>query len=134
MKTTGAASPKILRLDHLVLTCADTAVTCACYERVFGFEIVESKGRFSMLFGAQKINLHQRGEEIEPHALEPTPGSADLCFTTKMSAPDLVRHFEVEGVAVELGPVERKGAKGAIESIYVRDPDGNLLEIARYKD
>ncbi len=133
LKTNGAASPKILRLDHLVLTCADVGETCAFYERVFGFEIVESKGRWSMHFGAQMINLHQSGEEIAPHALAPTPGSADLCFTTKMEAADLLRHFEIEGVPVVLGPVPRKGAKGPIESIYVRDPDGNLLEIARYE-
>ena len=111
VKTTGAASPKILRLDHLVLTVADIAATCAFYERVFGFEIVESKGRFSMLFGAQKINLHQRGEEIKPHALVPTPGSADLCFTTKMPATELLRHFEVEGVPIELGPSSAKVPK-----------------------
>ncbi len=134
MKTKGAASPKILRLDHLVLTCADVAATCAFYERLFGFEIVESKAGTWMQFGAQKINLHQSGEEREPHARLPTPGSADLCFTTKMSVAELQRHFDVEGLAVELGPVDRKGAKGAIESMYVRDPDGNLLEIARYKD
>jgi len=122
---------KILALDHLVLTVADVEVTCAFYERVLGMRVVTfGEGRRALAFGAQKINLHAAGREFEPHAARPAPGSADLCFLTDTPVADVVAHLARLGVPVEAGPVRRTGATGPILSVYVRDPDGNLLEVS----
>jgi catechol 2,3-dioxygenase-like lactoylglutathione lyase family enzyme len=88
-------------------------------------------GRLALRFGAQKINLHEAGAEFEPHALRPVPGSADLCFLIEGSLTGVAEVLAAAGVEIELGPVERAGAAGALESLYVRDPDGNLVELAR---
>lgn len=117
-------------LDHLVLTVRDLDATCRFYHDVLGMEIVSfGHGRVALQFGEQKINLHQAGHEIEPHALRPLPGSTDLCLLTGRPPADIVAHIESRGGIVELGPVTRTGATGEITSIYLRDPDGNLLEI-----
>ena len=124
---------KIDRLDHLVLTVADIGRTCAFYHDVLGFEVVTFKGdRKALTFGKQKINLHQAGHEFEPKALKPTMGSGDLCFITKTPLSEVMAHLVVHHVAIEEGPVERTGATGPIRSVYVRDPDGNLIEISNY--
>jgi len=123
---------QIDRLDHLVLTVADIAATRDFYGRALGFEAVETAGRWAVHFGAAKINLHERGREFEPKAARPTPGSGDMCFITEASTEATIRHLRAHGVAIELGPVERNGALGAMTSVYVRDPDGNLVEIATY--
>lgn len=124
---------KIDALDHLVLTVADVGVTCAFYARVLGMEeITFGEGRKALAFGAQKINLHAHGREYEPKALRPTPGSADLCLLTSLPIAAVVEHLRREAVAIEEGPVMRTGARGPIESVYLRDPDGNLIEISRY--
>lgn len=124
---------KIEALDHLVLTVADVGVTCAFYARVLGMEeITFGEGRKALAFGAQKINLHAHGREYEPKALRPTPGSADLCLLTSLPIAAVVEHLRREAVAIEEGPVMRTGARGPIESVYLRDPDGNLIEISRY--
>lgn len=122
------------RLDHLVLTVADIERTCDFYSRVLGFEVVTfgTAGRKALNFGRQKINLHQAGREFEPKALAPTPGSADLCFIATTPLEDVIRELEAAGVAIEEGPVQRTGATGAIRSVYVRDPDRNLIEISNY--
>lgn len=126
-------SISISRLDHLVLTVRDVAATCDFYSRVLGMEVVTfGEGRTALNFGAQKINLHQAGREIAPHAASPTPGSADLCLITEAEPAETLAALRAQGVPVELGPVRRNGALGAIESVYLRDPDGNLIEIARY--
>ena len=118
-------------LDHLVLTVADVEATCAFYRRVLGMEIVIfAGGRKALVFGRQKINLHQRGREFEPKAEHPTPGAGDLCFITSIALPEVIAHLAVEGVPVIEGPVRRTGAAGPIVSVYLRDPDGNLLEIS----
>ena len=123
----------ITRLDHLVLTVRDIAATCDFYSRVLGMAVVTfGEGRTALSFGNQKINLHQAGREIEPHAARPMPGSADLCLITDDEPAATLSALQAHGVAIELGPVQRTGALGAIESIYLRDPDGNLIEIARY--
>ena len=131
---TQGSAPPIERLDHLVLTCADLAATAAWYERVMGFQAVEKTGRWALRFGEQKINLHQRGREIEPHALKPAPGSGDLCFVTVATLEEWLEHLLVQGVVIVEGPVAREGALGPMQSVYVRDPDGSLVEIARYDD
>jgi catechol 2,3-dioxygenase-like lactoylglutathione lyase family enzyme len=84
-------------------------------------------------FGAQKINLHEAGREFEPKAAAPTPGSADLCFWTRTPPEDLIGHLRETGVDVEEGSVERTGARGSIVSVYLRDPDGNLIEVSNYR-
>jgi catechol 2,3-dioxygenase-like lactoylglutathione lyase family enzyme len=122
---------RIAALDHLVLTVADIGETVAFYERL-GMRAEEfAGGRIALRFGDQKINLHQAGAEFEPHALRPVPGSADLCFLIDGSLADVARLLADAGVPIELGPVEREGAVGAMDSLYLRDPDGNLVELSR---
>lgn len=126
---------KIDALDHLVLTVADVAATCAFYTRVLGMEEVTfGAGRKALSFGAQKINLHQHGKEFEPKAQHPTPGSADLCLLTSSTPADVIEHLRQQNVVIEEGPVRRTGARGPIDSVYFRDPDGNLIEVSRYAD
>ena len=123
----------IERLDHLVLTVRDIAATCQFYSQVCGMEVVTFAGdRKALHFGSQKINLHQAGHEFEPKADHPLPGSADLCFITNAPITEVVAHLKVRGVPLVEGPVQRTGALGEMESVYVRDPDGNLVEIAKY--
>jgi len=126
-----AAGLAVEALDHLVLTVADIDATCAFYERVLGMTPVTfAGGRRALAFGGQKINLHQAGAEFEPKAARPTPGSADLCLLVSGPIDAVVDHLAAERVAVEEGPVARTGARGPITSVYLRDPDGNLIEIA----
>lgn len=121
----------ILRLDHLVLTVADIAVTAAFYQRVLGMAVVTfGAGRTALAFGQQKINLHQAGREFEPKARQPTPGSADLCLIAGIGTEAVIAHLAAQGVTVEYGPVLRTGATGPIRSVYFRDPDGNLIEVS----
>ena len=121
---------KICSLDHLVLTVADLDATTGFYQRVLGMEAVEHAGRWALKFGAQKINLHQRGHEFEPKAQLPTPSSGDLCFLTDVPLPEVLAHLRQCGVSIVEGPVGRTGAQGPILSVYFRDPDGNLLEVS----
>jgi catechol 2,3-dioxygenase-like lactoylglutathione lyase family enzyme len=121
------------RLDHLVLTVQDIERTCSFYSRVLGMQVVRfGAGRTALQFGQQKINLHEAGHEFEPKALKPTPGSADLCFITTESLAQVIEHLRTSGSTIEEGPVRRAGALGPIESVYLRDPDGNLLEVSNY--
>jgi catechol 2,3-dioxygenase-like lactoylglutathione lyase family enzyme len=119
-------------LDHLVLTVANIDATVAFYTSALGMELVIFDGRAALRFGQQKLNLHQAGNEFEPKAAHPTPGSADLCFITKTSLEDVISHLVSKGYAIELGPVERTGAVGRMRSIYLRDADSNLVEISNY--
>lgn len=126
---------EIERIDHLVLTVRDIPATCDFYSRVLGMQVVTfGGGRKALRFGRQKINLHERGKEFEPKALQPTPGSGDLCFITEVSLPQVVDHIRSCGIQIIEGPVRRTGAVGPIESIYIRDPDGNLIEVSNYLD
>ena len=122
----------IERIDHLVLTVADITATVAFYTRVLGFEAVEKDGRWSLHFGRQNMNLHQTDHTFEPKAAKPTPGSGDLCFIAAITLEQVQEHLRAAGVATEEGPVARTGAMGPMTSLYVRDPDGNLLEISSY--
>jgi len=118
-------------LDHLVLTVKDVEATCAFYMRTLGMEVVTfGSGRRALSFGSQKINLHLYGAEFEPKAQLPTPGSADLCFLTSIPLADVIEHLDGCGVVLLEGPVSRTGAQGPILSIYFRDPDMNLIEVA----
>lgn len=118
-------------LDHLVLTVRDLDVTLAFYASVLGMRVVTfGEGRKALAFGAQKLNLHVAGREFEPKAAAPTPGSADLCLLTAEPLEEVVAQLQSGGVLVVEGPVRRTGATGPIQSVYVRDPDGNLIEIA----
>ncbi len=123
----------ITGLDHLVLTVTDLDQTAGFYQRVLGMHPVTfGAGRRALEFGTSKINLHQAGQEITPHAARPTRGSADLCLITTTPPAAVLAHLDAEHVPVEDGPVPRTGARGPITSIYIRDPDGNLIEIASY--
>lgn len=122
---------QIERLDHLVLTVQDIERTCEFYRRVLGMQVVTFGGdRRALSFGDQKINLHQSGSEFDPKARQPTPGSGDLCFISATPLAEVIGQLQSCGVTIEEGPVARTGAIGPILSIYLRDPDGNLLEIA----
>jgi catechol 2,3-dioxygenase-like lactoylglutathione lyase family enzyme len=117
-------------LDHMVLTVANIDATIDFYTEVLGMDVVKTGGRTALAFGIQRLNLHQRGHEFEPKAAHPTPGSADLCFLTTTSLDTVVEYLKEQKVHVESGPVEREGAIGKLRSIYLRDPDRNLIEIA----
>jgi catechol 2,3-dioxygenase-like lactoylglutathione lyase family enzyme len=119
-------------LDHLVLTVASIDATVAFYTSVLGMELIAFGDRKALRFGGQKINLHQMGKEFEPKAVRPTPGSADLCFITKAPLEQVISHLSSRNCAIELGPVTRDGALGEMLSIYLRDPDLNLIEISNY--
>lgn len=124
----------IAGLDHLVLTVEDVERTVQFYTHVLGMELVTfGQGRKALRFGDQKINLHAKGAEISPHARQPVPGSADICLLTSTAMPQVLQELRLAGVPLaEEGIVQRTGAKGPIESVYLRDPDGNLIEISRY--
>jgi catechol 2,3-dioxygenase-like lactoylglutathione lyase family enzyme len=119
-------------LDHLVLTVADIDAAIEFYTAALHMEAVTFQGRKALRFGEQKINLHQAGKEFEPKAARPTPGSGDLCFITKTPLDNVIAHLRSKHYSIEEGPVERTGAIGTMLSIYLRDPDGNLIEISNY--
>ncbi len=122
------------RIDHVVITCADIDATADWYERVLGMEREEfgADRRIALRFGAQKLNLHQAGSEIAPHAAKPQPSALDICFITALGSEDVVTHLRGQNVAVVEGPAVKMGALGAMRSVYCRDPDGNLVEISTY--
>ena len=123
------------RLDHFVLTVQDIATTCGFYTRALGMEVVTfGAGRTALRFGQQKINLHEVGKEYKPNAARPTPGSGDLCFLSDRPLAEWINHLRALGVTIEEGPAKKTGALGPIESIYVRDPDRNLVEISNALD
>lgn len=122
---------KIDHLDHLVLTVKSIQATCDFYCKILGMQREDfGAGRVALKFGKQKINLHQAGKEFEPKAVKPTPGSADLCFIAEGNIANIVSHLDNCNVSIEDGPVARTGATGPITSIYIRDPDGNLIEVS----
>ena len=120
----------IASLDHLVLTVADPEATVAFYERLGMRREEFDGGRLALRFGGQKINLHRAGQPIQPHARKPTPGSADFCLLVEGLLDEVECELEQAGVVFELGPVARTGAMGPIRSLYLRDPDDNLVELS----
>lgn len=124
---------KLTGFDHLVLTVADISATMQFYTQVLGMTAVVDGSRHELHFGLQKINVHTRPGEFQPAARTPVAGSADFCLVTQSLMQDIVE--QVSSVApIELGPVIRTGAKGPMHSIYLRDPDGNLVEICTYEN
>lgn len=122
---------RVQSLDHVVLTVRDLAASRDWYVRVLGMTAQTfGEGRVALHFGNQKLNLHPVAEPFDPHAETPTPGSADVCFLTDTAINDVQAHLMGQEVMVLEGPVSRTGAQGTIVSVYVRDPDGNLVEIA----
>ena len=135
-------SVKVNALDHIVINVADVARSAEWYHRVLGMEIrVSEPGpgrakRTSLMFGNQKINLRPRGaDKVEWFTADhETPGSDDLCFLTEATPDQVVAHLKAHGVAIEEGPTRKQGARGALRSVYCRDPDGSLIEISSYED
>ncbi|WP_210472810.1 VOC family protein [Vibrio crassostreae] len=124
---------EISHLDHLVLTVKDIEITVDFYQRVLGMKPIQfGEGRVALSFGNQKINLHQLGNEFEPKAKCVQAGSADLCFITNTPMTEVIEHVKANEIEIEEGPVPRTGATGKIVSVYVRDPDGNLIEVSNY--
>ena len=124
---------RIDRLDHLVLTVASIEATAEFYTRVLGMGVVTfGAGRTALTFGTSKINLHEAGKEFEPKARRPTPGSADICLIVEDGITEVMAELAAAGVDTEEGPVPRTGATGPITSCYLRDPDGNLIELSNY--
>ncbi len=127
--------PSVSSIDHVVLTVADPEATCQFYCDVLGMERSEFTSadgdqRIALSFGLQKLNLHVAGKEAKPRAKAATAGSTDICFLTANSLLSWQDHLDRFGIKVLKGPVARTGATGPITSIYLRDPDGNLVEIA----
>lgn len=131
-----ALSPiAITHLDHFVLTVADLDRTIDFYQQALGMTPVQfGDGRHALAFGYSKINLHLAGQEIAPHAEHPVPGSADVCLLAATPIDEVIAHLQALEVPIVEGPVTRTGARGEMTSVYVRDPDGNLVEISNYAD
>jgi catechol 2,3-dioxygenase-like lactoylglutathione lyase family enzyme len=129
---------EIFSIDHIVMTVADMSKTIDFYCSVLGAKVVEfvpptgGSVRKSLHFGKQKINLHDAALPYVPHARVPQAGSVDLCFISKQSLDDWQAHLSNHDVSVEEGPVRKTGAYGALISLYIRDPDGNLIEVSNY--
>lgn len=120
-------------LDHLVLRVKNIEESITFYTCVLGMQVELFKGnRKALRFGQQKINLHQYGHEFEPKACHPVPGSADLCFVVRTLLEEVASHLRKNNVVIIEGPVKRTGAVGSITSLYIRDPDSNLIELSNY--
>ena len=125
------------RIDHIVLTVADIEATTRFYERALKLKRETFRGpdgqtRYALTFGRQKINLQDSSTVTPTKAARPTFGSGDFCLIAAVPLDDVIAHLSAEDIALEAGPVPRRGAVGALRSIYFRDPDGNLVEVAEY--
>ena len=122
----------IKKIDHVVIT--TTAIDeCVAFYKLLGFDACDRGARWELFAGDFKINVHILGHELEPKAARVQPGSTDMCFELAVPLEDYCEHLSVSGVDVELGIVERHGVRGAMRSVHVRDPDGNLVEFCSYE-
>jgi catechol 2,3-dioxygenase-like lactoylglutathione lyase family enzyme len=122
---------KITHLDHLVLTVKNIEATCAFYKDVLGMKVITfAKNRKALKFGQQKFNLHQAGNEFEPKANSPKPGAIDLCLISETPIDTIIKELNSFGVPIIEGPIKRTGSTTDLISVYVRDPDKNLIEIS----
>ncbi|MBZ9995999.1 VOC family protein [Mesorhizobium sp. BH1-1-4] len=123
----------IAGIDHFVLTVRSVEQTCDFYRRVLGMRRLDQPNRpTALLFGSQKINLHEVARTFEPKAKTPMPGSGDFCLVAAEPLTEIQASLAANGVAIEVGPVERIGARGPMISVYFRDPDENLVEVSEY--
>lgn len=126
----------VCKLDHCVLHVSDIAAANRFYSEVFGAQLIEREGgRWAYRFGGEQINVHEgTGGGAGPFARVPiVPGNGDLCFGWSGPIEDAIEHLRRHDTEVELGPIERFGARGHGISIYFRDPDGSLLEFISYR-
>jgi catechol 2,3-dioxygenase-like lactoylglutathione lyase family enzyme len=124
---------EIKQIDHVVLTVQDPDRTIEFYTRVLGMQEERFAGnRIALKFGEQKINLHIKGKEFKPGAEYPTPGSSDFCLISKTPLDKVIEHLKSQNIKIVLGPTDKVGAHGPIRSVYIRDPDMNLVEISEY--
>lgn len=122
---------QLSHIDHVVLTVADVDYTISWYGRVLGMKAETfGQGRKALVFGKQKLNLHPKVNDFDPKPATPTPGSADLCFIASTPLAKVIEHFKNQRVHIEKGPIKRMGVGGLITSVYIRDPDGNLIEVS----
>ena len=134
-RSSPEGSMRVVQLDHLVLTVKDVAATVAFYTAVLGMRSVTfGDGRTALHFGGQKLNLHPTSRVLDPNVKHATPGSADVCFLVDEPIENWMKHLARHGCAVILGPVERTGARGQLRSIYLYDPDENLIELSNLLD
>src|SRR6516225_2393436 len=129
------AAMRGIQLDHIVLTVRDIARTVSFYTEVLGMQArTFGEGRTALHFGDQKLNLHPADRVLDPNVKHATPGSADVCFLVDEPVEDWMKHLARHGCSVILGPVERTGARGQLRSIYLYDPDENLIELSNLLD
>ena len=128
---------KLEKIDHVVITVKNLNKTIDFYTNILGMKLEEFSSsldndqiRYAVSFGSQKINIHEEKKPIKPNALNPSSGSMDICFISKNKINDWVHYLVKKGINIEIGPEKKTGALGAILSIYIRDPDFNLIEIS----
>ena len=128
---------KLEKIDHLVITVKDLNKTIDFYTNILGMKLEEfysslnnDQIRYAVSFGSQKINIHKEKKPFKPYALNPCSGSMDICFISKNKINDWIYYLEKKGINIEIGPEKKTGALGPILSIYIRDPDFNLIEIS----
>ena len=123
---------KLINFDHIVLTTGNMEKCIHFYRDILGMSLSDANGRYAFLFGNCKINIHQRPGEFQPAALNPKEGSIDLCIITETPLEEVEEELKEKEAPLITGIVDRHGARGPMKSLYLRDPDGNLIEIARY--
>ena len=128
---------KLEKIDHVVITVKDLNKTIDFYTNILGMKLEKfstsfknNEIRYAVSFGYQKINIHEEKKPLIPNALNPSSGSMDICFISKNKINDWVYHLVKKGINIEIGPEKKTGALGPILSIYIRDPDFNLIEIS----